>query len=114
MMLIKLYLLLYVDDTVVLAESKEQLQGALYSMYFYCQTWKLEVNPSKMKAVIFSKRRVINKPVYTYNWDNVDVVDVFVYLGATYSNNSNFGKTKLNLVKQGRKAMFNVLRKTNK
>ena len=41
----KLYLLLYVDDTVVLAESKEQLQAALNSMYFYCQTWKLEVNP---------------------------------------------------------------------
>ena len=41
----KLYLLLYADDTVVIAESKEQLQAALNSMYFYCQTWKLEVNP---------------------------------------------------------------------
>ena len=43
----KLYLLMYVDDTVVLAESKEQFQAPLNSMYFYCQTWKLEVNPSK-------------------------------------------------------------------
>ena len=53
-------------------------------------------------------------PIYTYNWDNVDVFDVFVYLGATFSNNSNFSKTKLNLVEQGRKAMFSVLIKTNK
>ena len=83
-------------------------------MYFYCQTWKLEVNRSKIKVVIFSKRRVINKPIYTYNWDNVDAADVFVYLGATFSNNSNFSKTKLNLVEQGRKAMFSVLIKTNK
>ena len=30
----ELYLLLYADDTVVLAESKEQLQAALNSMYF--------------------------------------------------------------------------------
>ena len=28
----KLYLLLYADDTVILAESKEQLQAALISM----------------------------------------------------------------------------------
>ena len=110
----KLYLLLYVDDTVVLAESKEQLPTALNSMYFYCQTWKLEVNPSKTKVVIFSKRRVINKPIFTFNGDNIDVVDEFVYLGVTFSNNGNFSKTKLNLVEQGRKAMFSVLRKTRK
>ena len=110
----KLYLLLYADDTVVLAESKEQIQAALNSMYFYCQTWKLEVNPSKTKVVIFSKRRVINKPIFTYNGDNIDVVDEFVYLGVTFSNNGNFSKTKLNLVEQGRKAMFSVLRKTRK
>ena len=33
----KLYLLLYADDTVILAESKEQLQAALNSMYLYCR-----------------------------------------------------------------------------
>ena len=36
----KLYILLNADDTVILAESKEQLQVALNSMYLYCQTWK--------------------------------------------------------------------------
>ena len=56
-MYFKLYLLLYADDTVLLAESKEQLQFALNSMYINCQTWKLEVNPSKTKVVIFSKKR---------------------------------------------------------
>ena len=59
----ELYLLLYADDTVVLAESKEQLQAALNSMYFYSQTWKLEVNPSKTKVVIFSKRRSLFSPI---------------------------------------------------
>ena len=38
----KLYLLLYADDTVILAESQEQLQAALNAMYLYCHTWKLE------------------------------------------------------------------------
>ena len=34
----KLYLSLYADDTVILAESQEQLQAAVNSMYLYCQT----------------------------------------------------------------------------
>ena len=82
--------------------------------FFYCQTWKLEVIPSKTKVVIFSKRRVINKPIFTYNGDNIDVVDEFVYLCVTFSNNGNFSKTKLNVVEKGRKALFSILRKTRK
>ena len=31
----KLYLLLYADDTVILAESKDELQAALNAMYLY-------------------------------------------------------------------------------
>ena len=36
----KLYLLLYADDTVILVESKEQLQAALNSMYLYLSNLK--------------------------------------------------------------------------
>ena len=59
----KLYLLLYADDTVILAESQELLQAALNSMYLFCQKWKLEVNPAKTKVVIFAKRKVKENPV---------------------------------------------------
>ena len=53
----KLFLLLYADNTVVLAESKEQIQVVLNSIYFYCQTWRLEVNPSKTKVVNFQLKK---------------------------------------------------------
>ena len=107
----KLYLLLYADETVILAESKEQLQTALNSMYLYCQTWKLEVNLSKTKVVIFSKKKVKEKPVFTYNCENIVVVDDFVYLGVTFTHNGSFAKHKSSLLEQGRKAMFSVLKK---
>ena len=51
----RLYLLLYADDTVILAESAPELQASLNAMYLYCQTWKLQVNISKTKVVIFSR-----------------------------------------------------------
>ena len=88
----KLYLLLYADDTVILAESQDQLQAALNSMYLFCQTWKLEVNSAKTKVVIFAKRNVKENPVFTYNGENIAVVDDFVYLGVTFTHNDYFTK----------------------
>ena len=44
--LFKLYVLLYADDTVIFAESKEELQSALNAMHLYCKSWDLEVNPT--------------------------------------------------------------------
>ena len=40
-------MLLYADDTVLLAESAEELQAALNAMFLYCKTWNLSVNPTK-------------------------------------------------------------------
>ena len=50
---LKLYLLLFADDTVIFAESPEELQTALETMPLYCDTWKLQVNTSKTKNVVF-------------------------------------------------------------
>jgi hypothetical protein len=66
---LKLYLLLYADDTIILAESHVELQAALNTMYLYCKSWKLEVNASKTKIVIFKKRisSLDVNPVFTFN-----------------------------------------------
>jgi hypothetical protein len=51
----KLFVLLYVDDTIILAESAEELNVALKAVYEYCSVWKLSVNTSKSKVVICSQ-----------------------------------------------------------
>ena len=51
----KLFLLLYADDTVIFSETKEDMQHALLEFEEYCYNWKLQVNASKTKIVIFSK-----------------------------------------------------------
>ena len=86
----KLYILLYADDTVILAESKEELQSALNALYLYCQTWNLEVNPSKTKITIFCNRRFDHHFSFTYNNQVLDIVDNFVYLGTLFSSNGRF------------------------
>ena len=55
---VKIFTLLYADDTVILAESPEQLRKALDAAHDYCESWGLTVNTSKTKVMIFSRGRV--------------------------------------------------------
>lgn len=57
-MWLRLYVLLYADDTIILSESEADLQNALNSLNSYCQTWDLSVNASKTKIVIFFKGKI--------------------------------------------------------
>ena len=60
MVLAKLFILLYADDTVILSESAEDLQLGLKAYEEYCSIWKLEVNIAKTKVLIFSKAKIPN------------------------------------------------------
>ena len=44
---IKLYSLLYADDTLILAENETELQHGLTAVYNYCVDDKLKANPIK-------------------------------------------------------------------
>ena len=57
-------LLLYADDTVLMAESADDLQTALDNMAEYCKYWQLQVNTAKTKIVIFSRGKIQKKPPY--------------------------------------------------
>ena len=42
--LLKLYILLYADDTVLLAELPKDLQNSINLMEEYCHLWELKIN----------------------------------------------------------------------
>ena len=52
---LKLFILLYAEDTVLMAESPEELQMLLDAFDDYCTIWKLKVNVDKTKIMIFSR-----------------------------------------------------------
>ena len=55
---IRLFILLYADDTVIFSETLDELQKALGSFEAYCKLWKLEVNVNKTKMLYFLKERL--------------------------------------------------------
>ena len=52
----KLFAILYADDTVLVAESPEELQKTIDSFHFYCKRWNIKMNIDKSKILIFIVR----------------------------------------------------------
>ena len=55
---LKLLILLYADDTVILSESPDDFQNSLNVFHNYCNQWRLTVNLTKTKVVVFGSRNI--------------------------------------------------------
>ena len=53
---LKLLILLYADDTVILSDNAKDFQTSLNAFHNYCLEWKRNVNTSKTKIVVFGAR----------------------------------------------------------
>ena len=54
---VRLFSLLYADDTIILSETEADMQYALAIFEKYCHQWKLKVNLQNTKVIIFCKRK---------------------------------------------------------
>ena len=111
---LRLYTLLYADDTIILAESPAQLQCALDSVKNYCSANSLKINLTKTKVIIFARGKVRNLPEFFYGDEKVEIVDDYIYLGVTFNYNGSFAKAIEKQISQARKAMFSMLTKARR
>ena len=110
-MYFKLFVLLYADDTIVLAESVDELQVALNAMVEYCNKWKLEINNSKSKVLVFSRGKIRNKPKLWFDGKQLEVVYKYDYLGITLNFNGAFKLAIKKMYDTASRAMFALLKK---
>jgi hypothetical protein len=110
-MFLKLFVLLYADDTILMAESEKSLQNALNVFGQYCLDWKLKVNFSKTKVIIFSKRHVNKLHNFTLFGNVIEITKEYVYLGILFTNTGRFLKAQKRLCEQASRAMFSIFRK---
>jgi len=112
---LKLLVLLYTDDTIIVAENAYDLQNALNTIFIriyenYCTVNKLTINTCKTKIIIFSKGRLPNYDFYICN-DPIDVVSEYKYLGLVFAKSGSFFRAKEHIAKQATKAMYRILKK---
>ncbi|XP_052772033.1 uncharacterized protein LOC128211362 isoform X1 [Mya arenaria] len=107
--MLKLFLLLYADDIVIMADSEDQLKKGLLLLEQYCDRWKLSVNSTKTKVMIFKKGGRLRKNiVFSYKGVNLEIVKHFTYLGIIFTCGGSFTTTFDTLAGQASKAIFKL------
>ena len=108
---LKLFLLLYADDTIIFSETPDGLQKGLTKIKEYCDKWKLKLNVGKCKIVIFSRGKVRSFPNFTIGEDVIEVVTSFLYLGLKLNYNNRMNVAHKDLYDRASRAMLALLKK---
>ena len=103
---LKLCILLFADDAVIFAHSRQALQSLLNDLHTYCSTWGLTVNTRKTKIMIFEKGRHTSYD-FTYNDTVIETVTCFKYLGVTLYKNGNWYWTQKVIAEHSSFALHN-------
>ena len=124
----RLFVLLYADDSIILAESPQELQKALDALHEYCTQNSITVNTDRTKEktriVIFSRGQVRKTPKFrfgkelrtsfTYGNEIVDIKPEYTYLGITMRFNGTFHAAIANRISQARAGMFSLMKKSRR
>lgn len=109
---LKLPILLYADDTVILSDSAHEFQISLNGFYEYCNNWHLNINFNKTKIIIFGARELGN---YNFKLGEhpIEISKSYHYLGLTFSSNGSFLNARKHIAEQANKAMHLLYTRAN-
>ena len=110
---LKMFLLLYADDTAIFSDDPSDLQNALDNFKTYCDNWKLNINLNKTQVMIIGKGNTMRNITHKFKIGNADIetVNEYKYIGIYFTKTGSFVKTKKYIAEQATKAMFALLRK---
>ncbi len=109
---VKISILLYADDMVLIAENEEDLQKMLSTMQEWCKKWRLKVNSSKSNIVHFRPRRTPKSNfAFMYNDCRLETVTNYKYLGVIFDEHLNFSMCSKTLADSGGRALSAIISK---
>lgn len=103
--------LFYADDLVILSDSPAGLQNSLNLIHEYCKEWRLSINISKTKVMIFSRshrKSAIKNFTPKIGGISIEVVNEYKYLGIIFSSNNSCLPAKNHLEKRAKKALYGM------
>ncbi len=108
---IKVSLLMYADDMVLLSTSATGLQNSLNILSSYLDKWNLTVNTKKSKVMVFNSRSL--KDTFKYKSDVLENVNDYTYLGLILHKSGTFTSAQRRLSLKGGKALCSLLSSIN-
>lgn len=109
----KIFCLLYADDMVLLSETPFGLQQSLDVVHDYCDKWKLEINHSKSKIMIFEPKKQQCNYNFRIGTETLERVYQYKYLGVMIEYTGNNTSVKTDLYQRSQKAYFKLRKLLN-
>ena len=107
--MLKIFMLFYADDIVIFSDTAEDLQRSLDLLLEYCNRWKLKINVSKTKIMVFLKGSILPRNlIFYYDGNQVEIVKQFKYLGLVFTVSGSFTEAQNTLSGQAQKAIFKL------
>ena len=100
------FILLFADDTLLLAETHAELQHMLNKLCIYCKKWNITVNTDKTKVMLFKLSTRPEQLNIYFDETLLESVRNFIYLGVNISSNGKFFQAQKHLSEQASKALF--------
>ena len=94
----------------LLSESKDGLQKSLEKLEKYTEEWDMNVNKKKTKIMIIQNTGKIPAGDFTYEGQNLEVVECYKYLGTMISRTGSFKLNHAYLKNKGLKARYAITR----
>ena len=107
---LKVQLLLFADDLVLLADSEAGLKKSMEHLDKFCKEWELRLNIKKTKVVIFNRPRKYQVPTFSIGNFIIETDTQYNYLGIILSGNGSLKPAVTTLANQTRKALFTLMR----
>ena len=108
----QLLVLLYADDTVIMADSPENMQKCLNDFVAYCKIWRLNINYDKTKVLIFGTKAT-GSTKFMMDGNEIEIVTKYRYLGVEMSNNGSFLNARKGVCEKANKAMHLLYKRIN-
>jgi len=107
-----IFVLLYADDVVLVADSPDDLSILLRSLEEFCASSSMSVNVKKTKVVIFfQSRAVLPPPLFVFDHKPLEVVREYKYLGCFFDEKLSFSHHVDVAISRAEKASFSLFQR---
>ena len=98
--------MMYADDLVLISETEKGLQSAVKKLEAYCWRWRLTVNITKTKVLVFNKGGKMNPITINFGTNKLENVKQYEYLGILFTNSGSMVPAMEQQYRKGMKAWY--------
>lgn len=112
---IKLFFLLYADDLALFSSTPIGLQRLLDKLSLYTTKWKLKINLSKSKIMVFRNAgRLKSCEKWSIEGHRLEVVNEYCYLGVVFSCTGLWNCNQKYLAEKATKSLYSIKQMLNR